>query len=180
MAAASFGDIWFRCCLDRQGCNVVLFLLREEVADWSAVNGLEIFVCNRNFIIWAMAVSTPMPYLCFRTHVGSSQRWGHTRVWAGRATVQDIRGQAEFDGYYYNQFLVVIIYIASDPLSFGLLLRIVYLFACGIYALCSRSSSIIEYYSRYFLQFFSQWIAHLQLLKTFLFFKRDECLHFGI
>lgn len=28
-------------------------------------------------------------------------------VRAGRATVQDIRGQAEFDGYYYNQFLVV-------------------------------------------------------------------------
>ncbi|KAM7252791.1 hypothetical protein ACFE04_025409 [Oxalis oulophora] len=28
-------------------------------------------------------------------------------VKAGRATVQDIRGQAEFDGYYYNQFLVV-------------------------------------------------------------------------
>ncbi|KAG0499153.1 hypothetical protein HPP92_003844 [Vanilla planifolia] len=25
----------------------------------------------------------------------------------GRATVQDIRGQAEYDGYYYNQFLVV-------------------------------------------------------------------------
>lgn len=25
----------------------------------------------------------------------------------GRATVQDIRAQAEFDGYYYNQFLVV-------------------------------------------------------------------------
>lgn len=25
----------------------------------------------------------------------------------GRATVQDIRGQAEFDGYYHNQFLVV-------------------------------------------------------------------------
>ncbi len=107
---------------------------------------------------------------------GTLEPW----VWAGRATVQDIRGQAEFDGYYYNQFLVVIIYIASDPLSFGLLLWIVYLFACGIYALCSRSSSIIEYYSRYFLQFFSQWIAHLQLLKTFLFFKRDECLHFGI
>ena len=114
MAVASFGDIWFRCCLDRQGCNVVLFLLREEVADWSAVNGLEIFICTRNFIIRAMAVSTPMRYSCFRTHVGSSQRWGHTRVWAGRATVQDIRGQAEFDGYYYNQFLVVIIYIASE------------------------------------------------------------------
>ncbi|XP_057975618.1 galactan beta-1,4-galactosyltransferase GALS1 [Malania oleifera] len=28
-------------------------------------------------------------------------------VRAGRATVQDIRGQSEFDGYYYNQFLVV-------------------------------------------------------------------------
>jgi hypothetical protein len=28
-------------------------------------------------------------------------------VRAGRATVQDIKGQAEFDGYYYNQFLVV-------------------------------------------------------------------------
>ncbi|KAJ6680837.1 hypothetical protein OIU74_019341 [Salix koriyanagi] len=28
-------------------------------------------------------------------------------VRAGRATIQDIRGQAEFDGYYYNQFLVV-------------------------------------------------------------------------
>ncbi|KAL5980072.1 Galactan beta-1,4-galactosyltransferase gals1 [Asimina triloba] len=28
-------------------------------------------------------------------------------VRAGRATVQDIRGQAEYDGYYYNQFLVV-------------------------------------------------------------------------
>ncbi|XVF56110.1 hypothetical protein PTKIN_Ptkin06aG0090900 [Pterospermum kingtungense] len=28
-------------------------------------------------------------------------------VRAGRATVQDIRNQAEFDGYYYNQFLVV-------------------------------------------------------------------------
>ncbi|XP_059636487.1 galactan beta-1,4-galactosyltransferase GALS1 [Cornus florida] len=28
-------------------------------------------------------------------------------VRAGRVTVQDIRGQAEFDGYYYNQFLVV-------------------------------------------------------------------------
>ncbi|PON73256.1 Glycosyltransferase [Trema orientale] len=28
-------------------------------------------------------------------------------VRAGRATVQDIRAQAEFDGYYYNQFLVV-------------------------------------------------------------------------
>ncbi|XP_074556316.1 galactan beta-1,4-galactosyltransferase GALS1-like [Curcuma longa] len=28
-------------------------------------------------------------------------------VAAGRATVQDIRGQAEYDGYYYNQFLVV-------------------------------------------------------------------------
>ncbi|XP_015879980.1 galactan beta-1,4-galactosyltransferase GALS1 isoform X2 [Ziziphus jujuba] len=28
-------------------------------------------------------------------------------VQAGRATVQDIRAQAEFDGYYYNQFLVV-------------------------------------------------------------------------
>ncbi|KAK1554237.1 hypothetical protein Q3G72_009619 [Acer saccharum] len=26
---------------------------------------------------------------------------------AGRATLQDIRAQAEFDGYYYNQFLVV-------------------------------------------------------------------------
>ncbi|XP_072962123.1 galactan beta-1,4-galactosyltransferase GALS1 [Typha angustifolia] len=26
---------------------------------------------------------------------------------AGRATLQDIRGQAEYDGYYYNQFLVV-------------------------------------------------------------------------
>ncbi|KAJ8528933.1 hypothetical protein K7X08_035751 [Anisodus acutangulus] len=26
---------------------------------------------------------------------------------AGRATLQDIRDQAEFDGYYYNQFLVV-------------------------------------------------------------------------
>ncbi|KAF9686556.1 hypothetical protein SADUNF_Sadunf02G0001500 [Salix dunnii] len=29
-------------------------------------------------------------------------------VRAGRATVEDIRGQAEFDGYYYNQFLVCI------------------------------------------------------------------------
>lgn len=28
-------------------------------------------------------------------------------VRAGRATVQDIKGQADFDGYYYNQFLVV-------------------------------------------------------------------------
>ncbi|XP_010270611.1 PREDICTED: galactan beta-1,4-galactosyltransferase GALS1-like [Nelumbo nucifera] len=28
-------------------------------------------------------------------------------VRAGRATVQDIRDQVEFDGYYYNQFLVV-------------------------------------------------------------------------
>ncbi|KAG6704439.1 hypothetical protein I3842_07G133800 [Carya illinoinensis] len=28
-------------------------------------------------------------------------------VRARRATIQDIRGQAEFDGYYYNQFLVV-------------------------------------------------------------------------
>ncbi|KAK7849931.1 galactan beta-1,4-galactosyltransferase GALS1-like [Quercus suber] len=28
-------------------------------------------------------------------------------VRAGRATVQDIKGQAEFDGYYYNQFMVV-------------------------------------------------------------------------
>ncbi|KAF6160913.1 hypothetical protein GIB67_025448 [Kingdonia uniflora] len=28
-------------------------------------------------------------------------------VKAGRVTVQNIRGQAEFDGYYYNQFLVV-------------------------------------------------------------------------
>nr|XP_010927291.1 galactan beta-1,4-galactosyltransferase GALS1 [Elaeis guineensis] len=28
-------------------------------------------------------------------------------VKAGRATVQDIRAQAEYDGYYYNQFLVV-------------------------------------------------------------------------
>ncbi|CAL9157569.1 galactan beta-1,4-galactosyltransferase GALS1-like [Musa acuminata AAA Group] len=28
-------------------------------------------------------------------------------VKAGRATVQDIRAQAEFDGYYHNQFLVV-------------------------------------------------------------------------
>ncbi|XVF07255.1 hypothetical protein REPUB_Repub06bG0122700 [Reevesia pubescens] len=28
-------------------------------------------------------------------------------VRAGRATVQDIRDEAEFDGYYYNQFLVV-------------------------------------------------------------------------
>ncbi|GAB4840836.1 Galactan beta-1,4-galactosyltransferase gals1 [Ancistrocladus abbreviatus] len=28
-------------------------------------------------------------------------------VKAGRATVQDIRAQEEFDGYYYNQFLVV-------------------------------------------------------------------------
>ncbi|KAJ4963497.1 hypothetical protein NE237_023436 [Protea cynaroides] len=28
-------------------------------------------------------------------------------VRAGRATIQDIRAQAEFDGYYYNQFLVV-------------------------------------------------------------------------
>lgn len=28
-------------------------------------------------------------------------------VRAGRATVQDIRAQSEFDGYYYNQFLVV-------------------------------------------------------------------------
>ncbi|KAL6317408.1 hypothetical protein AAG906_030161 [Vitis piasezkii] len=28
-------------------------------------------------------------------------------VRAGWATIQDIRGQAEFDGYYYNQFLVV-------------------------------------------------------------------------
>ncbi|KAE8697180.1 Cysteine/Histidine-rich C1 domain family protein, putative isoform 1 [Hibiscus syriacus] len=28
-------------------------------------------------------------------------------VRAGRATVQDIRDQAQFDGYYYNQFLVV-------------------------------------------------------------------------
>ncbi|KAJ0026175.1 hypothetical protein Pint_09147 [Pistacia integerrima] len=28
-------------------------------------------------------------------------------VRAGRATVQDIRAQADFDGYYYNQFLVV-------------------------------------------------------------------------
>ncbi|XP_077216304.1 glycosyltransferase family protein (DUF23) [Tasmannia lanceolata] len=28
-------------------------------------------------------------------------------VRAGRVTVQDIRAQAEFDGYYYNQFLVV-------------------------------------------------------------------------
>ncbi|KAL5557639.1 hypothetical protein UlMin_033850 [Ulmus minor] len=28
-------------------------------------------------------------------------------VKAGRATVEDIRGQAEYDGYYYNQFLVV-------------------------------------------------------------------------
>ncbi|OVA01053.1 protein of unknown function DUF23 [Macleaya cordata] len=28
-------------------------------------------------------------------------------VRAGRATVQDIRDQAEFDGYYYNQFLIV-------------------------------------------------------------------------
>jgi hypothetical protein len=28
-------------------------------------------------------------------------------VRAGRATMQDIKGQAEFDGYYYNQFLVV-------------------------------------------------------------------------
>ncbi|GAB2281031.1 Galactan beta-1,4-galactosyltransferase gals1 [Dionaea muscipula] len=28
-------------------------------------------------------------------------------VAAGRATVQDIRAQEEFDGYYYNQFLVV-------------------------------------------------------------------------
>ncbi|CAK7345946.1 unnamed protein product [Dovyalis caffra] len=28
-------------------------------------------------------------------------------VRAGRVTVQDIRGQAEFDGYYHNQFLVV-------------------------------------------------------------------------
>ncbi|KAL9251709.1 Galactan beta-1,4-galactosyltransferase GALS1-like protein [Drosera capensis] len=28
-------------------------------------------------------------------------------VRAGRATVQDIRAQEEFDGYYYNQFLVV-------------------------------------------------------------------------
>ncbi|KAF9683295.1 hypothetical protein SADUNF_Sadunf05G0198000 [Salix dunnii] len=28
-------------------------------------------------------------------------------VRAGRATIQDIRGQSEFDGYYYNQFLVV-------------------------------------------------------------------------
>lgn len=28
-------------------------------------------------------------------------------VRAGRATVQDIRGQAEYDGYYYNQFLIV-------------------------------------------------------------------------
>ncbi|KAG8369314.1 hypothetical protein BUALT_Bualt15G0138400 [Buddleja alternifolia] len=26
---------------------------------------------------------------------------------AGRVTLQDIRGQAEYDGYYYNQFLVV-------------------------------------------------------------------------
>lgn len=28
-------------------------------------------------------------------------------VRAGRATIQDIRAQSEFDGYYYNQFLVV-------------------------------------------------------------------------
>ncbi|XP_074560292.1 galactan beta-1,4-galactosyltransferase GALS1-like [Curcuma longa] len=28
-------------------------------------------------------------------------------VTAGRATIQDIRAQAEYDGYYYNQFLVV-------------------------------------------------------------------------
>ncbi|KAK9270409.1 hypothetical protein L1049_025988 [Liquidambar formosana] len=28
-------------------------------------------------------------------------------VRAGRATIQDIRAQAEYDGYYYNQFLVV-------------------------------------------------------------------------
>ncbi|KAL0016702.1 hypothetical protein SO802_003771 [Lithocarpus litseifolius] len=28
-------------------------------------------------------------------------------VRAGRATVQDIKGQAEFDGYYYNQFMAV-------------------------------------------------------------------------
>jgi hypothetical protein len=28
-------------------------------------------------------------------------------VKAGRVTVQDIRAQAEYDGYYYNQFLVV-------------------------------------------------------------------------
>lgn len=28
-------------------------------------------------------------------------------VRAGRATIQDIKGQADFDGYYYNQFLVV-------------------------------------------------------------------------
>jgi len=28
-------------------------------------------------------------------------------VRAGRVTVQDIRAQAEYDGYYYNQFLVV-------------------------------------------------------------------------
>lgn len=28
-------------------------------------------------------------------------------VRAGRATIQDIRDQAQFDGYYYNQFLVV-------------------------------------------------------------------------
>ncbi|CAK9178266.1 unnamed protein product [Ilex paraguariensis] len=35
--------------------------------------------------------------------------WAALEPWvrAGRATVQDIRGQAEFDGYYYNQFLVV-------------------------------------------------------------------------
>ena len=26
---------------------------------------------------------------------------------AGRVTLQDIRAQAEYDGYYYNQFLVV-------------------------------------------------------------------------
>ncbi|KAJ4849142.1 Galactan beta-1,4-galactosyltransferase gals1 [Turnera subulata] len=28
-------------------------------------------------------------------------------VRAGRVTIQDIRGQSEYDGYYYNQFLVV-------------------------------------------------------------------------
>jgi hypothetical protein len=28
-------------------------------------------------------------------------------VRAGRATLQDVRAQAEYDGWYYNQFLVV-------------------------------------------------------------------------
>ena len=110
-------------------------------------------------------------------------------VRAGRATVQDIKGQAEFDGYYYNQFMVVndclhryrhsanwTFYFDVDEYIYlpdGNTLESV-LNEFSDYTqftieqnpmssvLCLNDST--RDYSRYFLLFFSPWIARIKML----------------